>query len=149
MYSKQEAQRLKQAFWVSFNEQYPHKWVLYDTKIKDLALKFYVDNKKAQVQLSIEHRNPKHRKAYYEQLWALRTILLDSYLPEAIFEPEFYLDNGKCISLIWTELTGYSVSRRSDWEAIFDYFARDMMLLETFFLEHQDFIMEGENYIED
>lgn len=148
MYSKEENQRIKQEFWVDFNEKYPHKWMLYDTKIKDVALKFFVDNKKAQVQLSIEHRDANRRKAYYEQLWALRSILLEDYLPEAIFEPEYYLDNGKCISLIWTELTGYSVSRRQDWDAIHQYFAHDMMRLEVFFQEHQEFIMEGEKYIE-
>ena len=59
MYSKQESQRLKQEFWITFAERYPRKWVLYDTKIKDFSFKFFVDNTKAQVSIEIEHRNEK------------------------------------------------------------------------------------------
>ena len=57
MYSKEENQRLKREFWVSFANKYPRKWVLYNTKIKDFSFKFYVENTKAQVQIDIETRN--------------------------------------------------------------------------------------------
>ena len=66
MYSKEETQKLKREFWVTFAEKYPRKWVLYDTKIKDFSFKFYVDNKKAQVLIDIEHRNNDIRIAYFE-----------------------------------------------------------------------------------
>jgi hypothetical protein len=45
MYSKEETQRLN-AFWSSLLKNYPRKWLLYDTKIKDFSFKFYVDNKR-------------------------------------------------------------------------------------------------------
>ena len=41
MYSKEENQKLKREFWVSFANKYPRKWVLYNTKIKDFSFKFY------------------------------------------------------------------------------------------------------------
>lgn len=49
MYSKSEALFIKKDFWIKFAEEYPRKWLLYDTKIKDFSFKFYVDNKKVQV----------------------------------------------------------------------------------------------------
>ena len=77
MYSKEETQRLKREFWIAFAEKYPRKWLLYDTKIKDFAFKFYVDNKKAQVLIDIEPRNDQKRIAYFEKLEALKTILCE------------------------------------------------------------------------
>ena len=56
MYSKEENQKLKREFWVSFANKYPRKWLLYNTKIKDFSFKFYVENTKAQVQIDIERQ---------------------------------------------------------------------------------------------
>ena len=65
MYSREEVVKLKKEFWVAFATAYPRKWILYDTKIKDVAFKFYVDSKVAQVQLDIETHNEEKRKIYY------------------------------------------------------------------------------------
>ena len=113
MYSKEENQKIKREFWIEFATTYPRKWLLYDTKIKGFTFKFYVDNKKAQVQLDIEPVNEEKRKIYYEKITSLQTILKTDYLPEVIFERHHYLDNGKIISRIWVEKT--SVSSGNFW----------------------------------
>ena len=69
MYSRAENQQLKREFWIAFAEKYPRKWILYDTKIKDFSFKFFVDNKKAQVAIEIEHRNDEKRMAYLGSLY--------------------------------------------------------------------------------
>jgi hypothetical protein len=79
MYSKEENQRLKREFWVSFANKYPRKWILYNTKIKDFSFKFYVENTKAQVQIDIETRNDIKRIQYFEKLESLKNILAVSY----------------------------------------------------------------------
>ncbi|HJS00200.1 MAG TPA: DUF4268 domain-containing protein, partial [Flavobacterium sp.] len=84
MYSKEETQRLKREFWVTFAEKYPRKWVLYDTKIKDFSFKFFVDNKKAQVLIDIEHRNNEKRIAYFEKLKALKNILEEEFISDLV-----------------------------------------------------------------
>ncbi|MEY2869166.1 MAG: hypothetical protein RIR01_1646, partial [Bacteroidota bacterium] len=103
MYSKEETQRLKREFWVTFAEKYPRKWMLYDTKIKDFSFKFYVDNKKAQVLIDIEHRNNEKRIAYFEKLEALKSILEEEFISDLVFEKDYVLENGKTISRIWIE----------------------------------------------
>lgn len=143
MFSKEEAQRLKHEFWVEFAEKYPRKWILYDTKIKDFSLKFFVDNKIAQVMIAIEHRDTEKRYAYFDKMLSLKTILLEEHLPEAVFEKDFYLEN-KTISKIWVEKTGISVNNRKTWDEIFDFFNEQMSALEYFFLEFQDFIQDVE-----
>ena len=119
MYSKEESQRLKREFWVEFAEKYPRKWVLYDTKIKDFSFKFYVDNKKAQVLIDIEHRNDEKRIAYFEKLEALKNILEEEFIKDLVFEKEHTLESGKTISRIWVEKLGVGVSNHNSRAFIF------------------------------
>ncbi len=144
MYSKEENQRLKREFWVAFSEKYPRKWVLYDTKIKDFSFKFYVDNKKAQVLIAIENRTDEKRKIYFEKLESLKTILEDDFIKDLVFEKDFTLENGKTISQIWVEKLGVSVSNRTHWNEIFDFFNEKMHALEIFYLEYGDYIRDLE-----
>ncbi|KAB1155676.1 DUF4268 domain-containing protein [Flavobacterium luteum] len=142
MYSKQENQKLKQEFWITFAEKYPRKWILYDTKIKDFSFKFFVDNKKAQVSIDIEHRNEEIRLAYFEKIVALKNILEDEFIPDLIFEKNYTLENGKTISRIWVEKTDVTVSNRSYWNDIFNFFNEKMNTLELFYLEYDEFVKD-------
>ena len=144
MYSKEESQKIKKSFWVQFSETYPRKWLLYDTKIKDVAFKFYVDNKKAQVALEIEPKDEEKRKIYYEKIESLKTILQENYLEDIIFEKNYYLENGKVISRIWIELSNVSINNPKTWPAIYDFFYEKMEQFEYFFYEYQDYINDLE-----
>ncbi|GGA86645.1 hypothetical protein GCM10008015_29150 [Flavobacterium palustre] len=145
MYSKEETQKLKREFWVTFAEKYPRKWLLYDTKIKDFSFKFYVDNKKAQVLIDIEPRNNEKRIAYFEKLEALKNILEEEFIADLIFEKDYVLENGKTISRIWVEKQSVGFSNRSHWDSIFDFYNEKMDALERFYLEYDEFIKDIEN----
>jgi len=145
MYSKEETQKLKREFWVTFAEKYPRKWMLYDTKIKDFSFKFYVDNKKAQVLIDIEHRNNEKRIAYFEKLEALKNILEEEFITDLVFEKDYVLENGKTISRIWVEKTAVGFSNRNHWDSIFDFYNEKMDALERFYLEYDEFIKDIEN----
>ncbi len=142
MYSKQENQQLKQEFWIAFANEYPRKWILYDTKIKDLSFKFFVDNTKAQVIIDIEHRNDEKRIAYFEKFESFKTILNDDYIKNLVYNKNFTLESGKTISRIWIEKLNVSVSNRNYWNEIFDFFNENMNSLEMFFLEYEDIIKD-------
>lgn len=144
MFSKEEAQQIKKEFWTAFAEAYPRKWLLYNTKIKDFTFKFHVDNKKAQVLIDIEPKDEEKRKIYYEKIESLKTILLEEYLEDAIFERNFYLETGKCISKIWVEKTGISLFNKASWDEIFDFFNEKMDAFERFFYEYEDYIRDLE-----
>ncbi|TDS59593.1 DUF4268 domain-containing protein [Myroides indicus] len=144
MFSKEEAQRIKKEFWTSFAEAYPRKWLLHDTKIKDVSLKFYADNKKAMVLLDIEPKSQEKRKIYFEKIESLKSILLDEYLEGAIFEKDFHLENGKVISRIWVQLNAVCINNKQTWNNIFDFFNDKMTNFEMFFLEYEDYIRDLE-----
>ena len=144
MYSKEENQKFKREFWVTFSEKYPRKWVLYDTKIKDFSFKFYVENTKAQVQIDIEHRNESKRIQYFEKLESLKNILEEEFISDLVFEKNFSLENGKTISRIWVEKLNVSVSNKKYWDEIFAFFNEKMSALELFYLEYDEFIKDIE-----
>ncbi|WP_158730479.1 MULTISPECIES: DUF4268 domain-containing protein [unclassified Flavobacterium] len=142
MYSKEENQRLKREFWIAFAEKYPRKWLLYDTKIKDFSFKFFVDNKKAQVLIDIEHRSTEKRIAYFEKLVSLKNILKEEYISSLVYEQDYTLESGKTISRIWVEKLHVSVSNRTYWDEIFDFYYENMNALELFYLEYDSYIKD-------
>ncbi|HLP63759.1 DUF4268 domain-containing protein [Flavobacterium sp.] len=144
MYSKEDSIRIKKEFWIAFAEAYPRKWILYNTKIKDVSFKFYVDNKKAQVLLDIECKEDEKRTIYFEKVESLKTILLEDHLPDAVLERNFYLDSGKLISRIWVEKLNISINNPKTWPEIFDFFNEKMSAFEYFFFEHEDYIKDLE-----
>ena len=81
MYSKADAQLIKKEFWSTFGNEYPRKWLLYNTKIKDVTFKFNVDNKKAYVMLDIEPKDENKRKIYFEKVESLKEILVNELAP--------------------------------------------------------------------
>lgn len=142
MYSREETQKLKREFWVAFADKYPRKWILYDTKIKDFSFKFFVDNKKAQVLIDIEMRDGEKRKAYFEKLESLKSILEDEFMKDLVFESKFALESEKIIGRIWVEKLNVSVSNKNYWDEIFDFFNEKMNILERFYLEYDDYIKD-------
>jgi hypothetical protein len=144
MFSKEEAQRIKREFWVTFADEYPRKWMLHNTKIKDVSFKFYIDNKKAHVLLEIEPKDEKKRIIYYEKIESLKTILLEEFLPDAIFERDLYLENGKAISRIWVEKLNVSSNNKNTWPEVFEFFNEKMDAFERFFYEYEEYINDLE-----
>lgn len=144
MFSKEEALQIKKDFWIAFAAESPRKWLLYNTKIKDVTFKFYIDNKKAQVLLDIEPKDENKRIIYYEKVESLKNILLEEYLPDAIFERNFYLQNGKILSRVWVEKEGISINNKNTWPEVFEFFIEKMDAFERFFYEHEDYIKDLE-----
>ncbi len=140
MFSKAESQKLREDFWISFGKSFPRKWILYNTKIKDFSFKFYFDKKKAMVMLDIEDQNIENRIKYWDKMISLKTILLDDFLPEAIFNEDCTLDNGKEISRIYLEKQNVSIHNKNTWQETMVFLNETMQQFEAFYLEYEDFI---------
>ena len=140
MFSKEEAKKLRQEFWTTFGQEFPRKWLLYNTKIKELSLKFTVNTKFAQVSINIESNDDFYREFYYEKLWSLETILKTEYISEIILEPEYRTETGKIISTVYVRLENVSIHKKESWPIIFEFLYQNMEQLELFFYEYIDFI---------
>ncbi|GAA3555313.1 DUF4268 domain-containing protein [Snuella lapsa] len=142
MFSKEESRQLRQEFWTSFGKSFPRKWVLYDTKLKGLSFKFHFDTKRALVALDLED-DLENRIRYWEKLQALKSILTDDYLPEAIFDEIHILDNHKEISRVYLPLDAkVSIHNKNSWQMVMEFFNEKMSLFEAFFEEYRD-VIEG------
>lgn len=140
MFSKEESRILRQEFWTSFGKSFPRKWILYDTKLKGFSFKFHFDTKKALVALDLED-DLEYRIAYWEKLEALKSILKDEYLPEAIYDETHFLDNHKEISRIYVPLEQkVSIHNKNSWRYVMEFFNEKMSLFEAFFMEYKDII---------
>ena len=142
MYSKAEAKKLREDFWISFGKSFPRKWTLYDTKIKDFSFKFSFDTRKARVILAVEDPDEEMRSLYYNKLLSLKTILQEEYLPNAVFEEYFFLDNGKEISCVYVELQEVTIHNKNTWQQTMEFLYQSMLQFEAFWEEYKDIIQE-------
>ncbi len=140
MFSKEESRALRQEFWTSFGKSFPRKWLLYNTKIKGVAFKFHFDTTSALIALDLED-DLENRINCWEKLVALKSILRNDYLPDAIYEEEFYLENGKELSRIYISIPQkVSIHNKNTWRAVMEFFNTNMILFESFFEEYRDII---------
>lgn len=139
MFSKEDSRKLREEFWISFGKSFPRKWILYDTKLKGFAFKFHFDTKSALVTLDLED-DLENRIKFWDKLQSL-TILTDEFLPEVIFEEEYFLENGKEISRIYVLLDQkVSIHNKNTWRDVMEFFVEKMTLFEAFFEDYQAFI---------
>lgn len=140
MYSREESKKIRQEFWTSFGKNFPRKWLLYNTKIKNLSLKFTFTRKIAEVSIDLDSPDEVMRQYYFEKFQSLKSILKEDYLPEIIFAEEYELENAKVISRIYVKKEDVNIHNRKDWPEVQKWLAEKMDRLETFFLEYRDFI---------
>ncbi|MFI1771511.1 DUF4268 domain-containing protein [Thalassobellus citreus] len=142
MFSKEESRKLKQEFWTSFGKSFPRKWILYNTKLKGFSFKFHFDTKSALIALDLED-DLENRIKYWEKLVALKSIFIEEYVPDAIFEEEYFLDNEKEISRIYLPLEQkVSIHNKNTWRDVMEFFNENMSLFEAFFEEYKE-VIEG------
>lgn len=140
MFSKEESRLLREEFWTSFGKSFPRKWILYNTKLKGFTFKFHFDTKSALVALDLED-DLENRINYWEKLTALKSILTEEFLPNAIFEEAYILENGKEISRIYVTLNQkVSIHNKNTWQKTMEFFNENMSLFEAFFEEYKDIL---------
>jgi hypothetical protein len=140
MFSKEESRLLREEFWTSFGKSFPRKWILYNTKLKGFTFKFHFDTKSALVALDLED-DLENRINYWEKLTALKSILTEEFLPNAIFEEAYILENGKEISRIYVALNQkVSIHNKNTWQKTMEFFNGNMSLFEAFFEEYKDIL---------
>ena len=148
MFSKEESRRLRELFWTSYGKSFPRKWILYNTKIKDFSFKFQADRKTASVCLDIENPDEYDRLLQFEKLESLKTILETEFLPEVIYDNDYFLEkSGKTICRIYVmHDKKFSIHNKNTWRDAYEFFNETMDAFERFFLEYKDFIeLEPDN----
>ncbi len=143
MFSKEEAAQLRKLFWTSFGKSFPRKWLLYNTKIKGFAFKFDADRKKAMVCLDIDHPEAIANELLFDQMISLK-VLLETELPEVIFNDAYELESGKIIHRIYVPFDKkFSIYNKDTWRDCYKFYVETMPKFELFFYEYEDFINQA------
>ena len=139
MFSREESKQIREEFWTSFGKEFPMKWLLYHTKLKEIQLKFTFTRKLAQVSIDISDQDELIRAYYFEKFLSLEKILKAEYLPEAILKAEYELPE-KVISRVYVELDGVSIHNKKDWPEVKQFLFQNMLKMEEFFKDFKEFI---------
>jgi len=142
MYSKEELKQLKKEFWEGFGIYCSHipalkrrksKFMLYNTKMKGVEMKFDATRKGASVILEINLSNAKQRLEKYEQ-FVFQTSTMEKQFPQGlIWEPAYIRECGTEVSRIYTEKTDIDLHRRIQWMEFYQFMSTEMLKLEKAF----------------
>ncbi|TXK71041.1 DUF4268 domain-containing protein [Mesonia sp. HuA40] len=141
MFSKSESKKIREEFWTQFGKQSPKKWILYDTKIKAIDLKFNFDTKGANLGIKIDAVDSSQQEIYWNKFISLKQLLLDEVSPDFIFDINYEVMPGKYIGYIYIPLEEkVSIHNKNSWEIVIPFFNKNMLALEHFFIEYYDII---------
>lgn len=90
--------------------------------------------------MDVEHSDLETRIALWERIISLKSIIKEEFLPKAIFEDYFILDNGKEISRVYVALADVSIHDKNTWQETMVFFSENMKSLEKFFREYEDLL---------
>jgi hypothetical protein len=150
MYSKEELIQLKKDFWEGFGifcenlPQFKHKkrhWILYNTKIKGLEMKFDATREGAFVILEFNHPNEAERLEMIAMLEKYKNIF-DSFFPNAVWEILYVKPCGTSVSRVYKQKKGMDIYRREQWAEFYPFLSKEMGRLEEAFTELKELFKE-------
>ena len=154
MYSKEQAKLLRKEFWIVFArrcEIVPElrhkkkKWILYDTGLSGIDLKFEVSRTEALVMIEINSRLESRRLEIFETLQKYRKFLEEGFAGPLEWDICFVRESGQEVCRIYTLLPHVDFHRQNQWPDIFNFMIDNMLLLENNLMEIKD-VLEAELY---
>jgi hypothetical protein len=149
MLTKQEDKQLRIEFWNEF-EKYSSrmkrkrnlkgKWIMNETGIRQMKLKFDLTANVASVGIDVQTRNLDKRIDLFGKLERLKSIFEKKLGQSLFWELEHTLPTGISISRVCLKLEGVSMYNKEDWPGIFDFFYRNMTVIEELFVEYRDYL---------
>lgn len=142
MYSKDELKQLKKEFWEGFGiycSNHPvlgkrkSKFMLYNTKMKGVELKFDATREGAFVILELNSLNETERLAKFELLEQYKMLMEKNFPAGLIWNFAYELDSGREVCRIYSQKTGIDIHRRLHWMEFYRFMAEEMLKLEKAF----------------
>ncbi|MBF8964936.1 DUF4268 domain-containing protein [Pontibacter sp. FD36] len=141
MYTREQASKLRQAFWTAFGqymapvlsaEGMPTNWINYKTGLKNVYFRMQADKKQASISIEMTQPDPEIQQMFFEQFEALKELLHSTVEEEWTWDLHTADEYGKVVSRIYTELKGVSVFNQDDWPALISFFKPRIMALDAF-----------------
>ena len=149
MYSIEETKWIRKEYWDKFKSWSERKripkgkkgrWLMNNTGIKQMKLKFHFDDTIAQVAIEIDTRNLEKKIELWNKLESLKNKIEEEISFPLVWEIEYSLSENKSVSRIYSQITGFSIYKKECWEEVNNFFYTKMNALENFFLKYKDYI---------
>lgn len=143
MYSKEELKQLKRTFWEglgAYAESMPQlqhrksKFMLYNTRLKGVTLKFDATREGAYVILEIDDKNEARRLKLYDHFERYKVIMEEDFPDGLIWDPFYVNEVGRSVCRIYTRKTGIDIHRTEHWSEFYRFMAEEMLKMEKAFL---------------
>lgn len=144
MYSKEEASKLRQQFWITYGKYMkpipsadglPINWVNYKTGLKHVCFKMDVTQSQALISIAFTSPNPETRNVYYEQLGALKILFFDAVGEEWSWEQNAINEYGNPFSCVSKTLDDVNIFNQSHWPSIISFLKPRIVALDQFWVE--------------
>jgi hypothetical protein len=151
MYTREELKLLKREFWNGFAEYCEAQpylagrkkiWMLYNTKVKGVELKFDANRVGAYVILEVNCKPVAKRREMYEKLGWYKDDLQKNLTDTLIWAEDFVRESGEVVSRVYLEQPGLDIHRRNHWPAFYEFMATRMYHLEKNLLRITPYIRE-------
>lgn len=142
MYTKDELKQLKKEFWEGFGtycsevpamKRRKSKFMLYNTKMKGVELKFDATRDGAYVILEINHHDAAKRFELYEKFELYKSIVEKQFPQGLIWNFAYIRECGTEVCRIYTHKPGIDIHRRIQWMEFYKFMVDEMLKLEKAF----------------
>lgn len=143
MYSKEEAARLRQQFWITFGkyikpvlgaEGLPVNWVNYKTGIKHIFFRTDADQKKVSISIELTHPDADVRALFYEQLLLFKNMLHNALGEEWEWLPDSINTQSVPIAKVFAERAGLSIYNQQQWPEMISFLKPRIIALDEFWI---------------
>ncbi|WP_316736161.1 DUF4268 domain-containing protein [Pedobacter aquatilis] len=141
MYSKEEAVRLRQQFWISFGQYMKPvpsasgstvHWTNYKTGVKNIFFKMDADKKTATISIQLTHPDSGIRHLIFNQFEEFKAMFTSTVNEEWDWVQDYTDENGKTVSQILISLNGFSIFNQSHWPDLISFFKPRIIALDEF-----------------
>lgn len=149
MYSKAELKQLKIDFWEGFasycrfKKAFKHrkeKFILYDTKLKGVEMKFDVGREGAFVILELNARSEEQRNARYGEFETYRSVFDTVFSEQLVWQPCYQRESGEVVARIYLHKSGLDFHKREHWVALYQFMADNMQRMEDAFEQIREYL---------
>ena len=148
MLSVEEKKELRVLFWQQFKVysnkrrlklKNPGKWLMNDTGIKQVNLKFDFTDEVALTGIDVVTRNLDKRIFLWEKLVGLKNILEEKVPYPLTWEFDYLLPENKSISRTYCIMNNVSVYEKTCWKQVFQFLFDGMYPMEQIIVEYKDY----------
>ena len=152
MYSKEEARDIRLLFWQKLENRSRRlpgqkgqvkKWILENTRIKGIDLRFDIDREFASVALEINHRDEDRRLMLYAKLDACKNIFESTFGMPLIWDLAYPKSDKQHVCRVYVQMSA-DIYKQDQWKEVIRFMIFNMVRMEEAFNEVKDFLQYDE-----